>query len=54
MGEEQEDPYRWAGGANLGGSCTCAGEIRGFAWKGGAYWPDIKAANLKIITVLKE
>lgn len=47
-------PYRWAGGANLGGPYTCAGEIGGFAWKGGAYWPDIRAANPKIITALKE
>ena len=46
--------YRWAGGANLGGPYTCAGEIGGFAWKGVAYWPDIKAANPKIITALKE
>jgi len=46
--------YRWADGANLGGPYTCAGEIEGFAWKGGAYWPDIKDANPKIITALKE
>lgn len=47
-------PYRWAGGANLGGPYTCAGKIGVFAWKGGAYWPDIKAASPKIITALKE
>jgi hypothetical protein len=47
-------PYRWAGGVNLGGPYTCTGEIGGFAWNSGAYWPDIKAANPKIITALKE
>jgi hypothetical protein len=47
-------PYRWAGGSNLGGPYSCAGKIGGFVGKGGAYWPDIKAANPKTITALKE
>ena len=46
-------PYRGVGGANSGGPYTCAGEIGGFTREGGAYWPDIKAANPKIITALK-
>jgi len=47
-------PYRWAGGPNLGGQDICAGEIGGFARKVGEYWSDIKGANPKIITALKE
>jgi hypothetical protein len=34
-------PYSGAGAAKSGGPYTCAGEMGGFAARGGAYWPDI-------------